>query len=66
MNQTFDFILALSSVSAKIAKMMDWCLSMHGISFSEYLVMYELSKSTNNTVRRIDLAEKTAMHVSVK
>jgi len=64
MNQTFDFILALSSVSAKIAKIMDRCLSMHGISFSEYLVMYELSKSTNNAMRRIDLAEKTAMSAS--
>lgn len=64
MDQTFDFILALLSVSTKIAKIMDRCLSMHGISFSEYLVMYELSKSTNNAMRRIDLAEKTMMSAS--
>jgi len=64
MNQTFEFILGLSSTYAKIAKMMDRCLSLHGISFSEYLVMYELSQSTNNAMRRIDLAEKTNMSAS--
>ncbi len=64
MNQTFEFILGLSSAYAKITKMMDRCLSLHGISFSEYLVMYELSQSANNSMRRIDLAEKTNMSAS--
>ena len=64
MNQTFEFILGLSSIYTKIVKMMDRCLSLHGISFSEYLVMYELSQSTNNAMRRIDLAEKTNMSAS--
>ena len=64
MNQTFEFIRGLSSTYAKIVKMMDRCLSLHGISFSEYLVMYELSQSTNNSMRRIDLAEKTNMSAS--
>lgn len=64
MNQKFEFILGLSSTYSKIFKMMDRCLSVHGISFSEYLVMYELSKMTNQSMRRIDLAENTAMSAS--
>ena len=64
MNQKFEFILGLSSTYSKIFKMMDRCLSVHGISFSEYLVMYELSKMTNKSIRRIDLAENTGMSAS--
>ena len=64
MNRKFEFILGLSSTYTKIFKMMDRCLSVHGISFSEYLVMYELSKMTNKSIRRIDLAENTGMSAS--
>lgn len=64
MNKKFEFILGLSSTYSKIFKMMDRCLSVHGISFSEYLVMYELSKMTNQSMRRIDLAENTGMSAS--
>lgn len=64
MNRKFEFILGLSSTYTKIFKMMDRCLSVHGISFSEYLVMYELSKMTNQSMRRIDLAENTGMSAS--
>ena len=64
MNQKFEFIIGLSSTYTKIFKMMDRCLSVHGISFSEYLVMYELSKMTNQSMRRIDLAENTGMSAS--
>lgn len=64
MSRKFEFILGLSSTYTKIFKMMDRCLSVHGISFSEYLVMYELSKMTNKSIRRIDLAENTGMSAS--
>lgn len=64
MNRKFEFILGLSSTYTKIFKIMDRCLSVHGISFSEYLVMYELSKMTNKSIRRIDLAENTGMSAS--
>ena len=64
MNSKFELILGLSSTYTKIFKTMDRCLSVHGISFSEYLVMYELSKMTNQSMRRIDLAEKTGMSAS--
>jgi len=64
MNTKFELILGLSTASTKIFKTMDRCLSVHGISFSEYLVMHELSKMTNQSMRRIDLAEKTGMSAS--
>lgn len=64
MNTKFELILGLSSAYTKIFKTMDRCLSVHGISFSEYLVMHELSKMTNQSMRRIDLAEKTGMSAS--
>lgn len=64
MNKKFEFVLALSSVHSKISKSIDKKLSMHGISFSEYLVMQQLSLASQHSMRRIDLAENIGMSAS--
>ncbi len=64
MNKNFKFIVDLSIGYTKIVKILDKCLSIHGISFSEYLMMYQLSLATNKTMRRVDLAESLGMSAS--
>ena len=59
-----QFVMDLSRLQAKVLKRVDAGLSIHGISFTEFLVMYQLSKSPGNTLRRIDLAELIGLSAS--
>lgn len=59
-----QFAMDLSRLQAKVLKRVDAGLSIHGISFTEFLVMYQLSKSPGNTLRRIDLAERIGLSAS--
>ncbi|MDX1808579.1 MAG: MarR family transcriptional regulator [Sulfurospirillaceae bacterium] len=64
MNKNLEFVLSLADLHNKIMKYVDRQLSLHGITFSEFLVMYRLSLATNMTMRRIDLAEGVNMSAS--
>lgn len=64
MNKKFEFILEFSSAHTKIFKTLDRRLSAHGIFFSEYQVMHQLSKAPQRVMRRIDLAENIGMSAS--
>lgn len=64
MSQNIELLLSISSMQNNILKTLDRHLSVHGISFSEFLVMYRLSLVSNRTVRRIDLAESVGMSAS--
>ncbi len=64
MNKNFDLLLNLSLLQTNIVKKMDRTLSLHGIAFSEFIVMYQISLAPNKTVRRIDLADKVGMSAS--
>jgi len=64
MNKNLDLILNLSLMQSNLVKKMDSSLSVHGISFSEFIVMYQISLSPNNTVRRVDLAQSVGMSAS--
>ena len=57
-------VISLALLQTQILKKIDSQLSVHGISFSEFLVMYHLSSTLNKTMRRIDLAEKVGMSAS--
>ena len=50
-------IRCLAELQNRLLKRVDQYLSVHGISFSEFLVLYHLSQAPNMTMRRIDLAE---------
>lgn len=64
MNEKLDLLLNLSLLQTTIVKKMDRNLSVHGIAFSEFIVMYQISLSPNKTIRRIDLADNVGMSAS--
>ena len=64
MNKNLELALKLSVLNTKMTKSIDAQLSIHGITFSEFLVIYHLANTSTKTMRRIDLAEKVAMSAS--
>ncbi|MFA6191882.1 MAG: MarR family transcriptional regulator [Sulfurimonas sp.] len=64
MSKNVELLLTLSSTYTNVFKTIDRNLSVHGISFSEFLVIHQLSLASNRTVRRIDLAESVGMSAS--
>lgn len=63
-NDSAHFLMANSLLMTKLNKRLDNHLSVHGISFTEYLVMHQLANSTLKTMRRIELAEKVGISAS--
>jgi len=59
-----DILISLALLQAKLLKQIDNQLSLHGISFSEFLVMHHLNNAPGKTMRRIDLAEKIGISAS--
>lgn len=59
-----ELIISLTSVQTQMLKRVEQHLSIHGISFSEFLVMYHLNNAPNMTMRRIDLAECIGLSAS--
>lgn len=59
-----ELMIALSSLQSHLLKKMDLLLSVHGISFTEFMVMYHLSAAPNKMMRRIDLAESVGLSAS--
>ena len=51
------FIMLNTSLNSRLQKRIDGQLGMHGLSFTEYLIMHHLNNGYNKTMRRIDLAE---------
>jgi DNA-binding MarR family transcriptional regulator len=58
------FIIQQARLSHKLIKKMDSQLSVHGISFSEYMILYYLDSAPTKTMRRMDLAESVGMSAS--
>lgn len=59
-----QIIISLALIQAKLLKQIDIQLSLHGVSFSEFLVMHHLNCAPSKTMRRIDLAEKVGLSAS--
>ena len=60
-----DFIINLSTINTIISKKLDNSLgNIHGISFSEYIILSHLNKIPNKTMRRIDLAQQVGLSAS--
>lgn len=64
LTQYTKFCLNYSLVYSKILKKLDFQLNMHGISFSEFMILYQLDKANEKKMRRIDLAEKIGLSAS--
>ncbi len=63
MNNT-ALIISMATLQANLLKKIDLQLSIHGISFTEFLILYHLSKAPKMTMRRIDLAESVGLSAS--
>lgn len=63
-NQNGELVLKLSNLQTKLLKRLDHSLMVHGISFTEFMVMFHLNSSTSKNLRRIDLAEKVGLSAS--
>ena len=63
-NLETDLIILLTQVNNKIQKRLSGSLSLHGISFTEYLLLRQLNQAPNKKLRRIDLAESVGLSAS--
>ena len=64
MNESAQLIIQQSLLTTKLIKRVDGQLGLHGISFSEYMIMANLSQAPKHTLRRIDLADKVGLSAS--
>ena len=64
MRKNGELIISLALLHAKLLKRVDNQLSLHGISFSEFMVLYNLNSAPQMTMRRIDLAENIGLSAS--
>ena len=58
------FCLNYSFVHTNISKRIDNQLSVHGINFSEFMILFHLDQALEKKMRRIDLAEKIGLSAS--
>ena len=61
---SMELVMTLSSLQSKIQKRIESQLSIHGISFTEFMVLYQLSIAPSKTMRRIELAENIGLSAS--
>lgn len=59
-----ELVMALSLLQSRLQRKIDQRLSAHGISFTEFMVMYHLYHAPEMTMRRIDLAEQVGLTAS--
>jgi DNA-binding MarR family transcriptional regulator len=62
-NHSLKFLMNLAKIQAVIARRFDK-LSMHGIGFNDFLILYLLQQAPGEKLRRIDLAEKVGLTAS--
>lgn len=60
---TLVLLMNLSKVQALIARKFDG-LAAHGISFSDFMILYLIQQAAEKKVRRIDLANKLGLTAS--
>jgi len=63
--QKMAFMINLWTINTLTSKRIDACLgSIHGIGFTEYMVLFHLNNAHNKTMRRIDLAQNLGLTAS--
>lgn len=63
-SDNMTLVIELSALHSSVLKRIESQLSIHGISFTEFLVMHQLAAAPNQTLRRIDLAESVGLSAS--
>jgi len=64
MNASVNYLIEQSLLQSKLQRRVDGQLGMHGISFTEYVIMHSLSNAPAQTMRRIELAEAVGISAS--
>ena len=64
LSPAMELIIALSVAQGKVQKRIDTTLSVHGISFTELMVLYHLSLAPGQMMRRIELAGAVGLSAS--
>lgn len=59
-----EYLINNALLTTRISKAIDGELNMHGISFTEYLIMHHLHLSSLKTMRRIELADAVGISAS--
>jgi DNA-binding MarR family transcriptional regulator len=62
-NSSLRLLMNLTKVQSLISRRFDR-LSMHGIGFNDFTILYLLSKAEGEKMRRIDLADKIGLSAS--
>jgi DNA-binding MarR family transcriptional regulator len=63
-DKSMQLLLDLVAAQSRVQKRADHHLFLHGISFSEFMVMRALDVAPGKSLRRIDLAEKVNLTAS--
>ncbi len=58
------YIMQNSLINTRLSKVVDNHLSIHGLSFTEYMIMTQLIDAPAKTMRRIELAESVGITAS--
>lgn len=64
LTQSSQLIFKISSLQTRVIKKVEYQLNVHGISFTEFMVLYHLDNSRTDNMRRIELAEKVGLSAS--
>ena len=59
-----EYLILHAALAQKMNKVVDGKLSLHGISFTEFLILHHLNGAQNNTLRRIELADLVGITAS--
>ncbi|MEH6443814.1 MAG: MarR family winged helix-turn-helix transcriptional regulator [Oceanospirillaceae bacterium] len=63
--QEMSFVINMWSINSIISKKLDASLgAVHGIGFTEYMILFHLNNSHNKSMRRIDLANNIGLTAS--
>jgi DNA-binding MarR family transcriptional regulator len=64
-NDGLEFCLRLTRAYATVTRRLDNALSnLHGLSFSDFMILYYLDRAPESRLRRIDLAERLGVTAS--
>jgi DNA-binding MarR family transcriptional regulator len=62
-NTSLQLLMSLAKAQAAVSRRFDR-LNMHGIGFTDFVILYILQESPDGKLRRKDLAEKTSLTAS--
>lgn len=62
-NADLLLLINITKVHAVLSRKFD-ALSVHGLSFNDFVILYILNSSSENKMRRVDLAEKIGLTAS--